>query len=183
MTGAAGLPRAELAQLFQGGYLLRISLIRVDDRLVHGQVLTGWARILGVQTIIVADDEAYSDTLTRSLMEAAAPPGMEIIVCSIDQVPGVVDTADDRSCALVLVRDPAAALRLRDVLPYDRLNLGGVGLAPGRSPFFRNIYLSDQERGMLKALCDRGVDIKVQVVPSDPPVKFSQLNAKRSETC
>ncbi|MEW6243512.1 MAG: PTS sugar transporter subunit IIB [Bacillota bacterium] len=162
---------------------MRISLIRVDDRLVHGQVLAGWARILGVQTIVVADDEAYGDTLTRSLMEAAAPPGMKIIVCTVDEISRIVHAADDRSCALVLVRDPAAALRLREILPYDRLNLGGVGLAPGRSPFFRNIYLSDQERGMLKALCDRGVEVKVQVVPSDAPVDFSQLNAKRSETC
>ncbi len=146
-----------------------IALIRIDDRLVHGQIMAVWARALNIDHILVADDETAGDAFARQVMQLAMPSEITLVV---DTVAGAGSTlasaAHDSHRWLVLLRDVASAVRLRKACPFDALNVGGIGMKPGRHLVWRSIALSPEESAALRALRAQGVEVYLQMLPSDP---------------
>lgn len=146
-----------------------IALIRIDDRLAHGQVMAVWARALNIDHLLIADDETAGDAFARQVMQLAMPRGMTLV---IDTVAGagsrLASAARDNHRWLALLRDVASAVRLHSVFPFDALNVGGLGMMPGRRLVWRSIALSPEEAASLRALRAQGVDVYLQMVPSDP---------------
>lgn len=64
---------------------MNIVLARIDDRLIHGQVATVWAKVTGCQRIIVCDDEVAADTIRATLLKQVAPPGIKSSVVNVDK--------------------------------------------------------------------------------------------------
>ena len=146
-----------------------IELIRIDDRLAHGQVMAVWAPALNIDHLLVADDETAGDAFARQVMQLAMPRGMTLIVDTIAGAgPRLAAAARDTHRWLVLLRDVASAIRLRKAYPFDALNVGGIGMMPGRRLVWRSIALSPEEAAALRALRAQGVDVYLQMLPSDP---------------
>lgn len=72
-----------------GGFLMNITLARIDDRLIHGQVTTVWSKVANAQRIIICNDEVYNDEVRRTLLRQAAPPGMKVNVVNIEKAVAV----------------------------------------------------------------------------------------------
>ncbi len=145
-----------------------ISLIRVDDRLIHGQVMAVWVRLLSINRILVADDEAAADAFSRQIMQLAMPSSTLLSVTPIDEAASQLPTIEtDPSHTLVLLRTVAAAAQLHLRYAYRTLNIGGIGMAPGRKPLWRSIAASASEVEMLSQLRRDGVDVYLQMIPSD----------------
>jgi mannose/fructose/N-acetylgalactosamine-specific phosphotransferase system component IIB len=145
-----------------------ISLIRIDDRLIHGQVMAVWARVLGTTHILVIDDETAADAFSQQIMQLAMPPSIKLNIASTDAATDKLRIAEiDHTRTLVLLRNVDAALRLHATYPFRELNVGGIGMAPGRNPLWRSIAASPEEIDHLSALRDRGVDVYLQMIPSD----------------
>lgn len=146
-----------------------IALIRIDDRLVHGQVMAVWVRALKIDHILVADDDTADDAFAQQVMRLAMPPGMTLVV---DTVAGagarLASAARDTHRWLVLLRDVASAVRLREACAFDALNVGGIGMKPGRRLVWRSIAMSPEEAAALRALRAQGVDVYLQMLPGDP---------------
>ncbi len=154
--------------------------VRIDSRLIHGQVVEAWLPLLKVTRVVVADDEAAESPLMRAAMGLAVPPGVEVDISRLDEVP-FARLDQDSVRTLVLVRDVAALLRARSRgLPLRHLNLGNVHHAPGRRPVSASVYLSPDEVEQLRALAASGVEIEARGVPSDRPIGFAEM-AERFE--
>ena len=69
---------------------MNITLARIDDRLIHGQVTTVWSKVANAQRIIICNDEVYNDEVRRTLLRQAAPPGMKVNVVNIEKAVAVV---------------------------------------------------------------------------------------------
>ena len=92
---------------------MKISLFRVDDRLIHGQVVVGWTRRAGVTTILVADDKTASDRIQCSLYRMATPAGVKADFCTLDAAAEKLTNGSlDNEVVMVLFKDPQSVLGL-----------------------------------------------------------------------
>lgn len=145
-----------------------LSLIRLDDRLIHGQVMAVWARQLEINHIVVVDDRAAADAFESALMQAAMPAGIALDVCAGAAAPAILTRLQGAPAhTLVLLRSIDAALALHQGFPLRHLNVGNLGLRAGRALVWRSIALSQGELTQLHALQAQGVPVFMQMNPSD----------------
>lgn len=141
-------------------------LQRVDDRLIHGQVLVAWAQHLHPERIWVVDDAAAGNAWEKDLMSSAAP-GVEVRIVTVAAMAAA--WAQEEAApggAFLLVRDLETAFALVEAgATIARLNLGGLHHAPGKSKVNEYIYLDDADRARARALLARGLALDVQDVP------------------
>ncbi|HEX5634637.1 MAG TPA: PTS sugar transporter subunit IIB, partial [Gemmatimonadales bacterium] len=111
-------------------------LCRVDDRLIHGQVVVGWGRALGLERIVLADDEVAASGWEQDLYRMAVPPEVEVVFAGVDAAgTQLAAWAGDarRTAVLVGSIDAAARLFRANADVARRINLGGIHHRPGRS--------------------------------------------------
>lgn len=155
-----------------------IVLCRVDDRLVHGQVVMGWGRPLDLKRIVLVDDEVRASPWEQELYRMAVPSEIALDFVSAEEAaPRLADWEAGRERVLVLVGTIAAAAELLRRAPgaVHRLNLGGIHAGPGRRERLRYLYLSDAELTTLQGLARGGVAITAQDVPTSRPVPLEDL--------
>jgi len=155
-----------------------LRLVRVDDRLIHGQVVTLWLKALGARRILIVDDRTAHDDFLREVLELAAPAGTDVeihdLATGIDRVREV---AADAEPVFVLMRSPVTALRLREAgVEFPLLNVGGIGAGPGRKPLYRNISASPEELDAMRQLEQMGTQVELRIVEGDRPVAFSSVD-------
>jgi mannose/fructose/N-acetylgalactosamine-specific phosphotransferase system component IIB len=152
-------------------------LQRVDDRLIHGQVLVAWGARLNPERIWVVDDAAAANAWERDLMSSAAPDIEVHVVTVADMVAAWPVEEAAPGGAFLLVRDLRTALALVEAgAPITRLNLGGLHYAPGKTKVNEYTYLDDADRARARALHARGVVLEVQDVPAARPQSLATLD-------
>ena len=141
--------------------------MRVDDRLVHGQVTQGWGSRLHPDRLVIANDRVAADEWERSLYEASAPEGMEVSVVRIDEAAERTDGwLADKEDLLLLIEDPLDALRLHESgISFDNLNLGGLHSREGRRKVLSYVWVDEEDVAALRRLRERGVDVSCADVP------------------
>ena len=154
-----------------------IVLARVDDRLVHGQVVVGWSQPLDVNFIILVDDAVAASDWERQLYVDAAP-GVQVLVTTVAEA--AADHAAEAAApggAFLLVRDLATALRLVEAgAAPGEFNVGGLHFAPGKTKVCEFVYLDDQDRAHARALLARGVALDVRDVPASRGQSLASLD-------
>jgi len=157
---------------------MTIVVARVDDRLVHGQVVIGWGRPLDINRIVLVDAEVATSDFEQDLYRMAVPAGIEIeFLAPAAAAPrlATLTVASDR--VLVLAGSVAAMTELAAAFPGIRsINLGGVHMGPGRREYLRYLYLSEAELKSLRALAGAGVAITAQDLPTSAPVALEALS-------
>lgn len=144
---------------------MTVKLIRVDDRLIHGQVAVGWTRSLGIDHIVVADARTAGDTMQKTLMKMAAPSGVGVTFTSETEAPARVEELTSHAL-LVLVRGPVELKAVRDAgLPMASVNVGNVHTGPGRTKLTREVYASPEELQIWRDLAADGIKLKAQWLP------------------
>jgi mannose/fructose/N-acetylgalactosamine-specific phosphotransferase system component IIB len=152
-----------------------ISFLRIDSRLIHGQVVEAWLPGLKVERVVVADDEAAHSPLMRTAMGLAVPPELEVDILPLRETP-FPTFASDPVRTLLLLRDVQALLEARTLgLPRTRVNLGNVHHGPMRKAVSTSVFLNAEEMEQLKALHAEGWDVEARGVPSERPVTFTEM--------
>lgn len=155
-----------------------ISLVRVDNRLIHGQVVEAWLPGLKVAKVVVADDEASGSPLIRAAMGLAVPSHIEVAIQRIDDIDFAALAAEEAK-ALLVVREVASVVGARRRgLTLSHLNLGNVHFASGRKQMSPSVFLSPEELNELKILSSEGVEIEARAVPSDRPVQLAEMEER-----
>lgn len=155
-----------------------IVLYRVDERLIHGQVIVGWGAQLNPDRIVVADDPLAASPWEQELYAVGVPGEMSAEFVSVDEATDrLSEWQDSDERVILLTRDIesmrrlAAAGGLRDA----HVNIGGVHHAPGRTRVLRYVFLGDEEREALKRLADQGVSVVARDVPGARGVGLDEL--------
>jgi mannose/fructose/N-acetylgalactosamine-specific phosphotransferase system component IIB len=158
-------------------------LHRVDDRLIHGQVVVAWGNHLHPRRIWVIDDASAGSPWERELLASAAP-GVEVKVATVaEAVEAYPGEAAAEGGAFLLVRDLATALALVEAgLAIRSLNLGGIHYSPGRSKVNEYIYLDAADRRRARRLIDLGLELKVQDVPAARPQSLAALDPEMARS-
>lgn len=153
------------------------ALARVDDRLIHGQVVVAWGARLAPRRIWVVDDGAAADAWERELLAGAAP-GVEVRVVTVaEAAAGWAAEAAAPEPAILLVRDLRTALALVEAGARPAvLNLGGLHYAPGKDKVAEYVYLDAEDRACARRLLGAGVALEVQDVPASRPQPLGALD-------
>ncbi len=152
-------------------------LHRVDDRLIHGQVVVAWGNRLSPQRIWVVDDAVAASDWERELLESSAPDVVVRVVSVAEAAAHWIVERDATGGAFLLVRDLQTALRLVEAgAEIASLNLGGLHYAPGKDKISEYIYLNEADRVAARALRSRQVELRVQDVPAAKAVSLDELD-------
>ena len=153
-----------------------LEFTRIDDRLIHGQVVAAWLHAYSkVQHIIVIDDKTRQDPFMQEMFTLLVPTGITIVIYSVDEAIAKLKAGLEKP-TMVIVKVPQTIKSLIDAgIDIDFVNIGGMGMTPGRKKFFQNISTSPEENQILKELVARGVKVEIQIIPAQKKVDVSTL--------
>lgn len=145
-----------------------ISVFRIDDRLIHGQIVTAWISAANAKQIVVADDKAANDELQKTLLKMATPNSIQLQIVDMNQAKALIDNKEDTKRTLFLVRGPKEALDLVDSgLNVNIINIGNLNMKKGKTKVLGNMWVDSEDVKYLRELNNRKVKLEVKVVPSD----------------
>lgn len=155
-----------------------IVLYRIDDRLIHGQVVVGWGTPLRVGFIVLVDDEVASSGWEQELYRMGVPPGIELVFATTeDAAASLARFAADPRTGILLAGSADTMLRLVE-LARERIpavNVGGIHHREDRTQRLRYVFLSPSEEESLRRMARQGVVVSAQDVPSARPVALGEL--------
>ncbi|NTV53413.1 MAG: PTS sugar transporter subunit IIB [Candidatus Firestonebacteria bacterium] len=144
-------------------------LVRIDDRLIHGQVVVGWAKVVMPDFIAVANDAVADDALQRSLMELATPAHLGLVIGRVAEIAAACRRAPlEGKRVLLLFSTPQDLLRaVESGLPVTRADVGGMRFSQGKRQVLRAVSLDAADESCFRSLLKKGIQIKVRMVPTD----------------
>jgi mannose/fructose/N-acetylgalactosamine-specific phosphotransferase system component IIB len=155
---------------------MAVELVRIDDRLVHGQVVEGWVKALHITRIVVASDSVEADDTQKALYHLAVPHGVELTCLTVTEAAKEWKARRwDKDRAILLVSTPGDALRLLEAgSPIQSVNLGGLHYRQGRVQVLKGVSLDEQDVQALKSLASHGVLLEARALPLDDPFDIVQ---------
>jgi PTS system mannose-specific IIB component len=144
--------------------------VRVDDRLIHGQVATRWATGLKVNRIMVIDDKVAVNEVEKSVLRMAAPTGVNTSILTVDKAANNIKNGNYQGQrVLVVIKTPEVAVQLLNAgLVVKQVNIGNLSNRPNTVQIKKSVSLSESERKAVDFLLEKGVEVTAQMVPDDP---------------
>lgn len=154
---------------------MKIRLARIDDRLIHGQVATVWAKEAGAQRIIVVSDEVANDKVRSTLVKQAAPPGIKANVISVEKAVRVYNNPKyENETVFFLFTNPNEVLQMVEQgVPIETLNIGGMQYNTGRTQVTKSVSVDEKDVIAFKKLAEQGVELDFRVVATDAKKDFA----------
>ena len=152
-----------------------IKMLRIDDRLIHGQIVTAWAKNIQAEKIWIVDDGVAKDDFVKGIMHMVAPGDRELIITGLADMPSMAEKLDSElGNTLILVKFPYVAKEIfKAGIKLNELNIGAIGASPERQKLFNNISGSEAEKQTLKEIQDIGINVFFQVTPDEKRTQFS----------
>ncbi|WP_308002659.1 PTS sugar transporter subunit IIB [uncultured Parolsenella sp.] len=144
--------------------------IRIDDRLIHGQVVAYWSNSLKLTRIMVANDEVAVDDMRKTVLRMAVPAGIKSSIIPVERAAKqILEGKYAGQRVFLIVNSPADILRLIDYgLPIKKFNVGNLGGKEDTKPIKKYVNVTDEQMKQFRELLDRGIEITTQLVPQDP---------------
>lgn len=154
-----------------------IKMVRVDHRLLHGQVAFSWTSTLSADCILIADDDTAKNELKKSAMKLAKPNGVKLVIKTVDKaIESLNEGVTDKYNLFIVVANIENAAKLISGYPeIKQLNLGGTLPSKDKVNISKVISITENERALLNKMINQGVDINIQMVPSDMKVNVKTL--------
>ena len=153
-----------------------VALYRIDDRLIHGQVVVGWGQPLDIGFIVLVDDNVATCDWEQDLYRMGVPPEMEIIFADVaEAIRRHPEFTTDRRRGIIVTPDIDTMQRFVSGAGVREVNVGGIHHRPGRQQKMRYVFLASAEEQQLRALMESGVRVTAQDVPGARPVPMSEV--------
>lgn len=157
-----------------------IVLVRIDDRLLHGQIALSWKSELSYEAIVIADDAAAKDEFRKNALKIGVPEGVRLAVRSVEEAAKLLKHEKlEKMRVLVVVGSTASAVRLYELMEEKpSLNIGCIQSQAGKKMFSKAVYFEEKDILNLNAIENRGIEIFVQEVPSTVRYRYAELREK-----
>lgn len=147
---------------------MNISVFRIDDRLIHGQIITSWLAYSDATTIVVADDNAAKDEFQQSLLKMATPESVELNILSIQDAIALLQSDTSQTKVLLLVRTPEGAYSfIENGITVKSINIGNLNMKKGKTRILGNFWVTPDDVEFLKKINRKGVGLEVRAVPNE----------------
>lgn len=151
--------------------------IRIDDRLIHGQVATRWSTGLKVNRIMVIDDAVANNPTEKSIVAMAAPAGVRTSILGFDKAVANIKNGNyDGQRVMLIVKSPITLVKMIDegidLLP---VNIGNMSNRPRTTQYKKSVSMTPEEREAVDTLLKKGIKVTAQMVPDDPEVSIENF--------
>ncbi|MBZ2174957.1 PTS sugar transporter subunit IIB [Schnuerera sp. xch1] len=147
---------------------------RIDDRLIHGQVVAYWVNSLNIHRIMVANDKVATNDLQKSTLRLAVPPGIRTSIITKKKAATNIKAGKyDKQRVFLILEDPQDAIDLINLgVKLDTINIGNLAHKEGAIQIKTNIKVTKDQIQAFKELHERGIKLTARMVPGDPKVDF-----------
>lgn len=150
-------------------------ILRMDDRLVHGQVCVGWCEVLGIARLVLADDQIVGSDFERELYACCPGQGQQLDFMSLEELAFAMATPPAET-TLAVIAGPLEALRLQELgAPILEILVGGLHDQPGARQVTDYLFVTPQQEEQLRHLLAHGVHMVGQPLPASPRVELGRL--------
>ena len=158
---------------------MEVKFARIDERLVHGQIITAWAKKFSINKILVIDDEIARDPFMSQVISLSAQAGMDITILEAVKAVEYLRNVTAKGNLMLLFKNPKPVLELSEagyILP--EVNLGNLGSSPTRKRISKNVSLSEEETELVRKIVALGTYVYLQMVPADPQIDIKSVLQK-----
>ncbi|MDN5386600.1 mannose/fructose/sorbose PTS transporter subunit IIB [Bacillus sp. GM2] len=163
---------------------MKIVLARIDDRFIHGQVLTRWIKIHAADRIIVVSDEVAQDEMRKTLILSVAPSNVKASAVSISKMAKAFHSPRyEDTTAMLLFENPGDIVSLIEAgVPIETVNVGGMRFENNRRQITKSVSVTEKDIKAFEQLHGLGVKLELRQLPSDSSEDFMQIlrNATKS---
>lgn len=153
-----------------------IKLIRVDHRLLHGQVAFNWVAHLNADSILLVSEHLLEDPIRLSAVRLAKPSNVKLVVMNVDKaIDNIKRGVTDKYNLLIVCETVNEAVKLSTAVNASELNLGGTLPGKEKRKLERTLYLNEEELESLTSLEQSGVNVYYQMIPSESVKKLKSL--------
>lgn len=153
-----------------------INFARIDDRLIHGQVVTTWVKSYDIEQIIIVNDKVAEDKVQQSVLTMAAPPGIKVVAFGVSHFVEIMKKTQIKRRTMLLFSTCLDVIPLiENGLALEKLNVGGMRKNELRKSLSRAVAVTPEEEDVFKKLLAMNLKIEVQMVPKDPVVLLSSM--------
>lgn len=150
--------------------------VRIDNRLIHGQVVEAWVPHVGAKTILVVNDDLAADFLQQEIMSLAIPRAVESVFLTVDQLAADKHMKGSSQDSVMLLFSSCLDARraVEKGLKLPLLNVGNLHYGTGKRQISPSVALDAEDESCLRYLLGLGVELDFRCVPNDPaPARFS----------
>lgn len=154
-----------------------IKLTRIDDRLVHGQVVFTWVPALGVDTLIIANDKVAKDEFMKMTFGLAKPAGTKLLIKSVaDSIAFLNDEKSKGAKILLIINSVKDAYAMANgVAEIRSINFGGIRMKDGAKLISKAVAITEDDKPLLQELITKGVELEIRQVPTDGKQMVGEL--------
>ncbi|MGY3748736.1 PTS sugar transporter subunit IIB [Vagococcus acidifermentans] len=153
-----------------------IVLARIDDRLIHGQVMTAWLQYTGGNHIVIVDEPTAADEFTKSIISMAVPSGIDLTIAGVEEGTEVLKNLPANDRVIILTKGPETYLQLiENGVPLEKIIIGGMGANKNRSKFYKNISASEEEKEIFRKIIEHGCELEVHIIPDEKAVSVKGI--------
>lgn len=159
---------------------LGIRHVRLDERLIHGQVATLWLGSLGATRVMIVDDEVVNDPIAKASLKAAVPGGIKLSILKTETAARrIKEDAYHGQKVMLIVKNIKTIFRLIELgVPINKFNLGNSSPKEGTKQVTKSVFLSEEDVHKILELEKDGVVVTAQMVPMEEEKSFSQFYGK-----
>ena len=156
---------------------MNIALVRVDNRLVHGQIIEGWVPYVKAGCIFVVDDDVANDFFRETVIKMAVPREVEVVVYGVDAFAASISFRQGTGKkAIVLFSNITDALRAyQHGFKFNKLNIGNVYNEDCRYQMSTCVLLNDQDLESMRSLLQYDIQVELRRVPREKPIDILAL--------
>ena len=155
---------------------MSIELVRIDDRLIHGQIATTWINDYNIEQVLIVDDNVVQDKMQQSVISMTAPANVKVKVFGVDSFIGIYKKNPIKRRTMIVLTNSIDAYRLlAGGVQIDYLNVGGMRFLDGRTKIARAVSVTPEEREAFKKIIEMGIDVRIQMIPRDEIVEMKNV--------
>lgn len=157
--------------------LVVLKIARLDDRLVHGQIINNWCTSEDITEIIVINKEVANNDMRRIIIEMSVPQGINILFCDVNDALEIYEEEAKFESLMIIFENPFEILEfIENGGKLSSLNIGGMSFKKGRKKLSTAFYANDDELESLKTIADKNINLEIRLLPTDRSINFLKTN-------
>jgi len=158
-----------------------IKVVRIDDRLVHGQIVQGWLKTIQVDKILVVSDEVANDEMQQVLLSMAVPSSVKLIIKNIkDASYEISNDVYEKDNLMILFSNPQDIVKLiKNGIKFQSVNIGGMHFVHGKKQLLPNLSVDKTDIEAFLKLIECGIELETRALPQDE--RYNAINDIQQE--
>lgn len=160
-----------------------VKYCRCDDRLIHGQVIYKWVKYLGVEKIVVVDDETTNDVIAKGLIKMAAPKKIDLLILTVNEAKRYFynNPADNNVFVLIKKLETANIMR-EEGINIQKLIIGRISTGLGKKKLSQNVYINKKEFLLIDEFIKQNIYVSIQMIPDEEEIDLNHsINQYKGE--